>query len=381
MSTMTREELDEMLKANPHLKQVETPETGSFREGFKKKFAATKKEFKRLSQAPNDPKTPFKTKYEARKLFEDLLGELLIGRVGVVQESQAAAAAPAEGETKTADERGFLEELGGMQAEMELCLAENYYDTEEISRGYDYLFRSLEWYCPKSAQKLFDPTHTFLDAEMVRIRKHAVNVLHNLNLIGAIKSGRGEPDEALVVLRKADDLYQDIVSTGAVDTQAGASAAASKSPEKSQHRAIAEKNVFTLFFLAQVYGAKGDAKGSARYCKSTLERQYLENISFSWREWFTNAVGIVDFCMTTGGSLLEVAHAWLWVAWQIQLSGLAAEADENESDPDEERLTANKKLVAEWHRRAALVKLNAFRIKRSEKIGYDPGNHAAFRLP
>ncbi len=32
-----------------------------------------------------------------------------------------------------------------MQAKMELRLGENYYDTEEISRGFDYLLRALEW--------------------------------------------------------------------------------------------------------------------------------------------------------------------------------------------------------------------------------------------
>lgn len=138
---MDSPQVQEILKAKPHLRAVQTPEAATFRDGFAHKFEAALREFDELSAAPNDPATPYDTKYQARKIFEDLLGELLIGRIGVVQEAKAPTAdAAAAAKAKT-----FVEDLGAMQAKIEMRLGENYYDTEEVSRGYDYLLRALEW--------------------------------------------------------------------------------------------------------------------------------------------------------------------------------------------------------------------------------------------
>ena len=150
---MDSPQVQEILKAKPHLRAVQTPEAATFRDGFAQKFESALREFDELSAAPNDPATPYDTKYQARKIFEDLLGELLIGRIGVVQEAKAPAPAAAGGgggggtaaAAAAAKAKTFVEELGAMQAKIEMRLGENYYDTEEISRGYDYLLRALEW--------------------------------------------------------------------------------------------------------------------------------------------------------------------------------------------------------------------------------------------
>lgn len=170
-------------------------------------------------------------------------------------------------------------------------------------------------YCPKSAvgENLFDPAKTFLDEEMPRMRRHVADVLHCLNLVGAVKSGRGDPQKALVVLRKADDFYHDFVAharhpedlnRGSGDEDAGAgdikslissldvpvvatakvdgatSSASSPSDGEASYEvttqvlaAAAERNLFTVFFLAQVCGAVGDTKGSAQNCKRCLDKQ------------------------------------------------------------------------------------------------------------
>eukprot|EP00750_Incisomonas_marina_P030256 INCI744.4.p1 GENE.INCI744.4~~INCI744.4.p1 ORF type:complete len:589 (-),score=124.26 INCI744.4:533-2299(-) len=415
---MDSPQVQEILKAKPHLRAVQTPEAATFRDGFAQKFESALREFDELSAAPNDPATPYDTKYQARKIFEDLLGELLIGRIGVVQEAKAPAPAAAGGgggggtaaAAAAAKAKTFVEELGAMQAKIEMRLGENYYDTEEISRGYDYLLRALEWYCPKSAvgEKLFDPAQTFLDEEMPRMRKHVADVLHCLNLVGAVKSGRGDPQQALVVLRKADDFYHDFVAhahrpedldsrscddnvgTGDIKslissldvpvvaaTKVDGATSSSSSPSSCGFsyevtvqtlEAAAERNLFTVFFLAQVCGAVGDTKGSAQNCKRCLDKQYEGRVQFSWREWCPTAINIVDYCMGTGQSLLPVAHAWLWVIRRVQL---AEEAKESADSEDADELARqSEKLTADWHRRMALVKLNAFRAKRSEMIGH-----------
>ena len=63
MASIDQVQLIDILRSNPNLKAVATPEPGSFREGFSRKFAEALKEFDRLSAAPNDPKTPYATKY------------------------------------------------------------------------------------------------------------------------------------------------------------------------------------------------------------------------------------------------------------------------------------------------------------------------------
>ena len=164
MATMDRAQLDEMLRANPNLRQVETPEPKTFREGIHNRFKNALAEFDRLSALPNDPKTPFETKYQARKILEDLLGDLLIGRVGVQQGGGAS-----DGNSSSSSDRAeFVEQLGAMQAKIEMTLGENYYDTEETGRGFDYLRRGIEWYCPVSglSANLTDSAKTFEDAEI-----------------------------------------------------------------------------------------------------------------------------------------------------------------------------------------------------------------------
>ena len=99
--------------------------------------------------------------------------------------------------------------------------------------------------------------------------------------------------------------------------------------------------------------------------------RYEGRVQFSWREWCPTAINIVDYCMGTGQSLLPVAHAWLWVIRRVQL---AEEAKESADSEDADELARqSEKLTADWHRRMALVKLNAFRAKRSEMIGHPEG--------
>ena len=372
---MTREQLDEVLKANPNLKAVPTPDAGSFRATFPAKFEKAVKDFNKFSALESDPKTPFENKYKARKIFEDLLGQLLIGRVGYSQSG-------GHGDSKEV-KAAFVEELGGMQAKMEMLLGENYYDTEETSRGYDYLCRSVEWYCPTSAKpdKLFSSSHTFPDTDLFRMRRHAADVIHNLNLLGAIKHGRGDSDEAVAVLRKTDDFFQEFVEwaegvPSAVETEAKSIAtAASARPSKATIRAATEKNVYTCFFLAAVFQSRNEPSRSALYCKRTLDKQYLEQISYIPEEYITNINGIVDYFLGAGGSLLSAAHAWLWIAKEIIRRIKKTRSTDGPVSAEQSRL--DEKREAEWHRRSALVRLNTFRIRRSELIGHPAGTYVA----
>lgn len=112
--------------------------------------------------------------------------------------------------------------------------------------------------------------------------------------------------------------------------------------------------------------------------------RYEGRVQFSWREWCPTAINIVDYCMGTGQSLLPVAHAWLWVIRRVQLAEEAKEKasssssspsnNSNDSEDDAAELARqSEKLTADFHRRMALVKLNAFRAKRSEMIGHPEG--------
>ena len=108
-NNITKEQLDEMLKQNPNLKAVPNEDSKSFRETFPKRFAEGVAKFHKLNNASNDIKTPFKTKYEARTILEDLLGKVLIGRIGVVQQDKTSQALA--GGEKAKEARGLLASL------------------------------------------------------------------------------------------------------------------------------------------------------------------------------------------------------------------------------------------------------------------------------
>lgn len=122
-----------------------------------------------------------------------------------------------------------------------------------------------------------------------------------------------------------------------------------------------------------------------------MEKQYILSIGFSWKDWANNALGVVDFCMSTGINLLKIAHIWLWVIRQIIDNGCAEERDriknkeakeeknknsqvvEEIAEARQEILESMEKIEADWQRRSALVKLNMFRVVRSTRIGHQEG--------
>lgn len=119
--------------------------------------------------------------------------------------------------------------------------------------------------------------------------------LSALNEIGVIWMNRGETDKSMECLIKAQNAYEtfvaqqaqpytlhDILSTNEVGTGG---------------RLLEKCNIFTLFYLAQVYGSLTDVQKSAFYCHSTLLKQ-LKLDDFEPIDWALNAATLSQFFCT-----------------------------------------------------------------------------------
>lgn len=116
-----------------------------------------------------------------------------------------------------------------------------------------------------------------------------------LNEIGVIWMNRGDTEKSRECLVNAQNSYtafigkqlkaytiHDILSSNEVGTG---------------EKALEKCNIFTLFYLAQVYGSLADVAKSAFYCHSTLAKQLALN-DFEPIDWALNAATLSQFFCT-----------------------------------------------------------------------------------
>ncbi|KAF4514195.1 UNVERIFIED_CONTAM: hypothetical protein B566_EDAN019394 [Ephemera danica] len=128
-----------------------------------------------------------------------------------------------------------------------------------------------------------------------------ITMMNTLNQLGILWSERGDTTKALDYLEKCESLYKDFntasrdmwphpVSVGELFTE-----------DSNDAEAELEKtHTFTLYYLAQVYGALKEHLRSAVYCHNTLKRQ-LESKNFESIDWALNAATLSQFFATHNG--------------------------------------------------------------------------------
>ncbi|KAL5265395.1 hypothetical protein ACHWQZ_G006193 [Mnemiopsis leidyi] len=149
---------------------------------------------------------------------------------------------------------------------------------------------------PKEAEKNFQSCLDILGLETTN--KYNISLLlHAHNLLAAVWSGRGDHDKAYQLLEKAKELHAGYLH--------------SKLPAPKSYDEIfmdefssEERNVMfeklytnTLFYLAQVFGVRGDNKQAAAHCHITLQRQ-LEAEDFDPLDWSLNCATLSQYYVT-----------------------------------------------------------------------------------
>jgi hypothetical protein len=168
-----------------------------------------------------------------------------------------------------------------------LFLGVNHYETEEIREGEKLLCTAyaLARNCvvhKSTTSPDQNPTVREVLSDDVDFRGASLTNrsvwMEALNAIGVFLSSRSEVPEAVQdarrVLHKAEHVY-----TSTTDRDA------------EMERLMTQ----TVFYLAQAYGALGDARTASRYVHETMVRQMRSKVEFSTKDWATNAIHLAGF--------------------------------------------------------------------------------------
>lgn len=226
------------------------------------------KNAKNLSEeeSKKDPENdPFRSKYKARDILcamREAISELI-----------------AEGEDELL--KKFL--VAGLNVK----LAVNYVETEELGMGEEHLTKVLK------------------DIEEYKLNKVACNIYQEaLNNLGILWSHRGElgMDEAVKYLEQSEAIYNNFKHEvgGAPYSMEELFRPEGEDNDQTEHdRNFHFENTYThsMFYLAQAYAGKGDKELSAKYCHQTLLRQ-LESGQYNPLEWAVNAASLSQYYLT-----------------------------------------------------------------------------------
>ncbi|GIQ82248.1 KIF-1 binding protein [Kipferlia bialata] len=294
------------------------------------------------------PETPYTSKYQAR----ELLGQMVAETQALTLTMGTGAGAEGEGEgtpdtTVLKDFVAYLHHLIGVLA----------YETEETSAAVTHLSQSLAWLGPRlqvdTAALGHPPADADADAESeadslpVALVSEALSpgvslalaqlLVRSLNQMGVVWTNRQDPTRGMHYLKAAEALYRthvmphiEALKSGALgvrtvppcgtepvptDTDTGSEGADTPAGSDCQDgwwlppicpQWIESLHTYTVFFLAQVYSALGEASLAAEYCRTTLDRQSAQG-GVDVSEWVSNAVDLVAY-YEGQGQLGSVRH-------------------------------------------------------------------------
>lgn len=157
-------------------------------------------------------------------------------------------------------------------------------DTEEVSAGEKHLEK-----CREIIEK-FE-----MKSEFIMI------TLNMYNQFGILWSQR-EPETSKIYLEKAEQLYKDFKSTSEIPLNITDLFQANLEIPDVDHTWITYEKIhtFTLYYLAQIFGALKDALKSAVYCHRTLQRQLQMN-DYDPIDWALNSATLSQFFMEKNG--------------------------------------------------------------------------------
>ena len=244
-------------------------------------------------QCLTDPETdPYRSKYEARKLFEQLYQEEDIGEISDILQNELEKLdlideklilvhpdQPVH-ESSPSKKHHFL-----IRLLLDYHIATVYSDTEEKNEGERRLravFNAIE-------QALHHPLICCL-------------ALHVINQLLLIRTSYEQYPEAIEFGRQAETLYKqssdiqpyllrDLIT---IDSSISMN---------DRREEFEQTYTHTLFYLAQIYGKLSEREQSANYCRLTLERQLSmfhahPNHQFDGLDWATNCATLSQYYMT-----------------------------------------------------------------------------------
>eukprot|EP01066_Platyproteum_vivax_P013840 Platyproteum_vivax@DN6242_c0_g1_i2.p1 len=217
-------------------------------------YAAKVKTYEDLNTTIDPEKTPFISKYAARKV----IAEILLDLKGFLNRTTSS---------EDWDDEVDYPKCINMAARCFLKLGKNFIDTEEIASGEAYMKKAL---------------HLFLHGKN-RVDQFGV-IQETLNHLGMIWCNRGQFEKGLNYLSRAQYMY---LHRKDLDTDT-----------------VHKHYTITLFYLAQAYAGKKVTSLASKYCSETLNRQlhYKKEplMMFNLKEWIRNCTGLSDYFLNKG---------------------------------------------------------------------------------
>ena len=251
----------------------------------------TMAEADRLESSEADPKKPYEFKYKARDVLQLLRASL---ECDDLTDSKSSAKI----------------------AVLDYRLGKNFLDTEETHDAETHLLRALKNLLPKTWDDALraskdedvdqqDLAHSLANqVETLPDHGFFTETIDACNQTGILWTRRGQPKRALLALDMALVFCEKVKGSFGEATTDSVEGTIEANPdqraEATQMTAELESlNMHTLFYLAQVHSALGNAAESAMCCHRTLQMQHKTG-QYSPVEWAKNALSLSEHFMLSG---------------------------------------------------------------------------------
>ncbi|XP_007167836.1 KIF-binding protein isoform X2 [Balaenoptera acutorostrata] len=239
----------------------------------------------RVELHKNPEKEPYKSKYSARALLEEV--KALLGPAPEDEDERPqgddslgagdhALGLPAE----LVEAEGPVAQGAVRRAVIEFHLGVNHIDTEELSAGEEHLVKCLRLL--RKYRLSHDCVSLYIQAQ---------------NNLGILWSEREEIETAQAYLESSEALYNQYmkeIGSPPLDPTEHFLPEEEKLAEQERSKRFEKVYTHNLYYLAQVYQHLEMFEKAAHYCHSTLKRQ-LEHNAYHPMEWAINAATLSQF--------------------------------------------------------------------------------------
>uniref|UniRef100_A0A2K5VM15 KIF-binding protein n=2 Tax=Macaca TaxID=9539 RepID=A0A2K5VM15_MACFA len=264
----------------------------------------------RVELQKNPEKEPYKSKYSARALLEEV--KALLGPAPEDEDERPEAEdGPGAGDhalglpAEVVEPEGPVAQRAVRLAVIEFHLGVNHIDTEELSAGEEHLVKCLRLL--RRYRLSHDCISLYIQAQrqgfamlprcQVICLPWPPKVLGLQNNLGILWSEREEIETAQAYLESSEALYTQYmkeVGCPPLDPTERFLPEEEKLTEQERSKRFEKVYTHNLYYLAQVYQHLEMFEKAAHYCHSTLKRQ-LEHNAYHPIEWAINAATLSQF--------------------------------------------------------------------------------------
>lgn len=236
-----------------------------------------------------DPEgTPYKSKYEARKLLDAVANKFEANKTIMTLEGKKDV---------------IEKEIKWRHACVQTRLGSISWDVEEPHNAQTELEAAVEIFFPGFRDQVNqlstgdkEKDYSTIDANLAMlpplrfpepVSRLCCDAIKCVNMLGILWAGRDQAKRSFLYLHSAKVLYDSLSEN--------------RSLPRGIRREVESLYTHNLFYLAQAYGHIGKPDYACKYCHETLDRQYIAGVDGSTAlEWVKNAMGIADFHITLG---------------------------------------------------------------------------------